>query len=54
MAVDTAIGTEANQVKGAPIRQKGVGQVIEGRIGGDAAVANGLADAHQFLADNAA
>jgi hypothetical protein len=54
VAVDTAVGAQTQEMKGAPTLEKAIGELVEGRILGDAAVADRLADAHQFLADDSA
>ena len=54
VAVHSAIGAEPNQVKGLAIGEQLVGQGVEGWIGGNAAVLDGLANPHQFLANNPA
>ena len=54
MAVDAAVRTQSDQVESSWIRQQGVRQVVECRIGRQGTVAYGLADADQFLANDAA
>ena len=54
VAVDAAVGAEADQVQGAAIGQQCVGQAVDRIISGQAAVAYGLADANKLLADDSA
>ena len=52
MAVDATIGTKADQVECLAAGHQAVGQGIELRVVVDAAVAHGLRDPHQLLADH--
>ena len=52
MAVHPTVGTEPDQMEAAFPLQQLVCQRVEGWVGVDAAVSDGLADAHQLLADD--
>jgi len=53
MTVDAAVGAETNQVQLSAIGKEAIGQAIQGRIEGQAAVFDRFADPDQFLADDA-
>lgn len=54
VAVDAAIGAEPEQMEGAALTQQPISQLVQGRVGRQAAIAYGLADPHQLLTDDPA